>query len=890
MSRTRKSNGRNGKAAASGAEAIAAAARAAPTGSRKARARPVLEGRTPGSNPFGAHKLTSGHLLVAVSLLLGVLLAAIATQLLVIAPADERHRTALAETRAAHAAGRIDQAAAELRAAVARAAASPLAVDALARSGDTEALAVAERRLAALLPSTERVRLNPLGRAELALSETPPLTFAGLDQIRRAEAGGAVGPEALRTETGPVLIVSAPVPGRADGPPAGTLMATIDIAPIAGAIEGLPAGTGSVDLAQVLEGSPVTIAARGVMPADGTTLSVPLAKADWRLTLAVPMNAEITTALLMLPLWLLILLIVGGALLLARAHLTQAVARDMDRLLESANALAGNRTPVPARDYVLDDFAEAGATLGQLIVTGAPPGPGREAPSVRTAAGAPTTPARAAAPQSADHGFLDITEPTGAAQPAPRKPAKPGANTPAAPSLAAEIFRAYDIRGVVGRTLTIDGARLIGRAIGSEAADAGETTVIVARDGRHSSPELQQALVAGLQAAGREVIDIGAVPTPLLYFACETLGPRSGVMVTGSHNAPEYNGFKIVIAGETLADERIRSLHRRINEGRFTSGKGGCTEHQVVDAYIERVAADVALAQPLKVVVDCGNGIAGEVLPRLLDAIGCEVLPLYCDVDGDFPNHHPDPSDPRNLEDLQTVVRAEGAHLGIALDGDGDRIGVIDERGAVIWPDRLMMLFSRDIVGRNPGADVIFDVKCSRHLNAVIAEYGGRPIMWKTGHSHLKAKMKETGALLGGEFSGHICFGERWYGFDDGLYSAARLLEIVAGEAATTSELFAQFPAAESTPEIQLRTTERGKFAIMEQLVASSAFGTGDITSIDGLRVDYPNGWGLIRPSNTAPVLTLRFEANDRATLAEIAGVFRAALTALDPALDFELP
>lgn len=875
MSRARKSNRSKGKAAAQGAPGKAGQAASADDGTQRVRARPVLEGRKPNVNPFAMRQLTSGHLLVAASLLLGILLAAALTQLLMVERADSRHRTLLTETRAAHAASQIDQAADALRTVVDRAAGSAPAYDALALDG--EALTMAERQLAALLPAAQRVRINAYGKAELALSESPPLTFAGLDQIRRAEAGTVVGPELLRTEAGTALILSAPIPGRAGGAPAGTLLATLDVAPIAGVVERLPAGIGAVAVAQDYQDNPVAVAARGAVMPDGETLTVPLATTNWQLTLARATDAGVVSAVTMLPVWILVLLIAGGTLLVASKRLTRAVARDLDRLLESANALANGRTPVPPRDYVLDDFAEAGATLAQLIETNtrartAPPSSQPSSTAVSSAS-ARSAPDAATDQATADDDFLDITE----------------ALQPAATSVPEEIFRAYDIRGVVGRTLTGDGARLIGRAIGSEAADAGETTVIVARDGRHSSPEMQQALMEGLQAAGREVIDIGAVPTPLLYFACETLGPRSGVMVTGSHNAADYNGFKVVIAGETLAGERVHALHQRIEEARFTSGQGHRTRLDVVDAYIDRIAGDVALAQPLKVVVDCGNGIAGEVLPRLLDAIGCEVLPLYCDVDGDFPNHHPDPADVRNLEDLQTVVRAEGAHLGIALDGDGDRIGVVDERGAVIWPDRLMMLFSRDIVGRNPGADVIFDVKCSRHLNAVIAEYGGRPVMWKTGHSHLKVKMKETGALLGGEFSGHICFGERWYGFDDGLYSAARLLEIVAGEAASVSELFAEFPAAESTPEIQVQTTESGKFAIMEQLAASSAFGDGDVTSIDGLRVDYPKGWGLIRPSNTAPVLTLRFEADDRATLAEIAARFRTALTAVDPALDFEL-
>ncbi|MEE4359882.1 MAG: phosphomannomutase/phosphoglucomutase, partial [Pseudomonadales bacterium] len=452
-----------------------------------------------------------------------------------------------------------------------------------------------------------------------------------------------------------------------------------------------------------------------------------------------------------------------------------------------------------------------------------------------------------------------------------------------------EIFRAYDIRGIVGQTLTPDIAYQIGRAIGSDAADHGEGTLVVGADGRHSSPELKANLIEGLTAAGRDVIDIGEVPTPVLYYATHVTGAQSGVMITGSHNPSDYNGFKIVIAGETLAEARIAELRQRIVEGRFTEGRGRVETTDVVGEYVDRIASDVALAQPLRVVVDCGNGVAGAVVPQLLEAIGCEVLPLYCEVDGDFPNHHPDPADPANLQDLITVVRAEGADLGLAFDGDGDRLGLVTEKGDIIWPDRLLMLFCKDIVGRNPGADVIFDVKCSRHLNSLIADYGGRPIMWKTGHSHIKAKMRETGALLGGEFSGHICFGERWYGFDDGLYSAARLLEIVGGEMRPVSEVFEEFPNDPHTPELKIRTTEAAKFGIIERLAQSDAFRDGDMTTIDGVRVDYATGWGLVRASNTAPMLTLRFEGEDQEALRTIEERFRAALREIDPSLAFPI-
>ncbi|MCC5885752.1 MAG: phosphomannomutase/phosphoglucomutase [Gammaproteobacteria bacterium] len=486
--------------------------------------------------------------------------------------------------------------------------------------------------------------------------------------------------------------------------------------------------------------------------------------------------------------------------------------------------------------------------------------------------------AQPAPPPAADDDFLDIAD-------EPQNEAPKPSGSGVVPS--AEIFRAYDIRGVVGTTLNEEIAYLVGRAIGSEAAAAGESKVVVAGDGRHSSPALRGRICAGIMASGLDVIDIGAVPTPILYFATHVTETRSGVMVTGSHNPPEYNGFKVVIAGETLAGPRIMALRERIVSGHLSEGSGSLEERDLIPDYIDRIASDIALAQPLKVVADCGNGIAGKIVPSLLEALGCEVLPLYCEVDGDFPNHHPDPNDAANLEDLITVVKSEGADIGLAFDGDGDRLGVVTERGEIIWPDRLMMLFARDIVGRNPGADVIFDVKCSRHLGSLIAEYGGRPIMGPTGHSHLKAKMKETQALLGGEFSGHICFGERWYGFDDGLYSAARLLEILASEASSAGELFGEFPNPVSTPELKISSTDSAKFDVIQALAAGNAFEGGTLTTIDGIRVDYPDGWGLIRASNTSPMLTLRFEADDAKALGQIQLRFKKALKQVDSSLDF---
>jgi len=447
------------------------------------------------------------------------------------------------------------------------------------------------------------------------------------------------------------------------------------------------------------------------------------------------------------------------------------------------------------------------------------------------------------------------------------------------------IFRAYDIRGIVGESLTPDVAFDIGRAIGSEAYFRGEQTVVVARDGRLSGPELTESLVRGLLATGRDVKDIGEVPTPVLYFAAQYLGSNSGVMVTGSHNPPNYNGFKIVLGGETLSNEAIDALRQRIESGDMLTGEGSLETVDVLPDYVERVKSDIQIARPMKVVVDCGNGVAGVVAPRLLEALGCEITELFCEVDGQFPNHHPDPSKTENLAALIQMVQEQGAELGIAFDGDGDRLGVVSSQGEIIWPDRVLMLLAMDVLSRNPGAQIIYDVKCSRHVASVVTEHGGEPLMWATGHSLIKAKMKETGALLAGEMSGHIFFKERWFGFDDALYSAARLLEILANEAGNSSDLFASLPDSMSTPELNVPMAEGEPAVFMEKLLNGAHFENARVATIDGMRVEFERGWGLVRASNTTPCLVLRFEADDELALSTIQDEFRRVMLQADPTL-----
>ncbi|MGH8469900.1 MAG: phosphomannomutase/phosphoglucomutase [Gammaproteobacteria bacterium] len=449
------------------------------------------------------------------------------------------------------------------------------------------------------------------------------------------------------------------------------------------------------------------------------------------------------------------------------------------------------------------------------------------------------------------------------------------------------IFRAYDIRGIVAETLTEEAVYKIGLALGSEASDLGQAEVVVARDGRVSSPVLAATLQRGLRDSGRNVIDIGMVPTPVLYFATHYLNTQSGIMLTGSHNPPNYNGLKIVMGGQALSGEAITSIRDRIRRQAFTLGAGTVVTQDVVPAYVQQVtdSIGVSLSNGLKLVVDCGNGVPGMLAPRLMTALGHDVIELYCEVDGSFPNHHPDPAQPDNLRDLIAAVKAERADLGLAFDGDGDRLGVVDGEGNIIWPDRQMMLFARDVLARNPGKEIIFDVKCSRHLRRVIEEHGGKPVMWKTGHSLIKAKMRVSDAPLAGEMSGHIFFKERWYGFDDALYAAARLLEILVQDGRPPAQVFAELPGGLATPELKIDMPESDHARFMARLCGGAVFEGAEITLVDGLRVDWPDAWGLIRPSNTTPCLVLRFEGDNPAALERVQTEFRHRIHALDPGL-----
>ncbi len=447
------------------------------------------------------------------------------------------------------------------------------------------------------------------------------------------------------------------------------------------------------------------------------------------------------------------------------------------------------------------------------------------------------------------------------------------------------IFRAYDIRGIVGKTLTEEVVYAIGRVLGSLALESGDRCMAVGRDGRLSGPQLVSALCNGILESGCDVVDIGMLPTPLLYYSTYVLDTHSGVMLTGSHNPPDYNGLKMMINGKTLAESDITAIYQRIIESNYLSGDGQFSSLEMIERYTTHVARNLQLTRPLKVVVDCGSGVAGSVAPELFRRLGCEVIELFCEVDGHFPHHHPDPSQTENLQDLIHKVKETEADIGLAFDGDGDRLGVVTNRGDVIWPDRLLMLYAIDVLANHPGAKIIYDVKCTQHLEKLIRDHGGEPIMWKTGHSLIKAKLAETQAALAGEMSGHIFFKDEWYGFDDAIYAGARLLKILAAAKEDSGTLFDAIPNSVNTPELKIEIDEDEKFELMASLVKEANFTGAEHVTIDGLRVNFQDGWGLVRLSNTTPCLVLRFEAKSEEVLKHIQQLFRDFLLNVKPEL-----
>ncbi|WP_323751523.1 phosphomannomutase/phosphoglucomutase [Marinobacter sp.] len=768
----------------------------------------------------------------------------------------------------------------------------PFVADKLSSETDLRPLS---RQLESAVNGTSAVFVFPRGGIPRTGNGESLLGFAGLELAQRAENGQPMLPDAFPRDDQWYLQFSAPVRSPVSNAVLGTVLVVFKADHLAPLLQvGNQTLGGRLALVQNVGGSAQSVISLG--SGSGAEVSRSLVNPDWKVVYQPGMTPAPLVSTVLLALLVLIPAVLAAAIvwfLLGKAQ--RSVRQDVSAMTQWAHkAFSGERLKLPSTRW--DLVASTGdvlSRLSQVVEKRVSLAKGTAAPK---AAPAPSAqPGEHAEPLFNNENTLGMDMLDGdddvlglGSSDAPlfdEDIPEVIENTVPDVEVEAEIFRAYDIRGVVGETLSVGVVEVIGQAIGSEATERGIGSLCIGYDGRHSSPELADALARGVMSAGCNVIHVGAVPTPVLYFATHHLDTGSGVMVTGSHNPANYNGLKIMLGGETLSGDAIQRLYQRIQSGDFTSGHGNQSSDDVRRAYLDRIVGDIAVAAPLKVVVDAGNGIAGELAPILVEELGCEVVPLYCDIDGDFPNHHPDPGKPENLQDLIAKVQEVGADIGLAFDGDGDRLGVVTNKGKIIWPDRLMMLFARDVVSRNPGADVLYDVKCSRRLAGVISEAGGRPVMWKSGHSLMKAKMKETGALLAGELSGHVFFGERWYGFDDGLYSAARLLEILGIEDRHSDEVFEDFPEDISTPELNVEVTESDKFAIIERFGELADFGDGNVSDIDGIRVDYPDGWGLCRASNTTPVLVLRFEAETEEALERIKTVFREQLQKAAPDL-----
>jgi phosphomannomutase/phosphoglucomutase len=690
------------------------------------------------------------------------------------------------------------------------------------------------------LPGVLRLAFLPAGLDKPDLRAEPPIGYAVIEMLRAAERDQKAPPPEVHLSGQPGAHVNLvqPVLG-ADGV-AGHLLASYPVSWLQQALN----GSGSISLLQ----AGVSVMQRGARQ-EGVQVRAAVPASNWQLVYSAPVAAGPGWSGFALP------GLLAGVLALVIAGMFFLMQRRLKRLDFDSAPEPARQAPLQPRDVTPPDPA-AGIKVDTV-------------PAMETEP-APAKPKATPKPES--------------------KPASTAPGLASGTTVDPRILRAYDVRGIVGDGLSAEVVHAFGRAIATEAAAAGQQEVVVARDGRLSSPELSQALIDGLVAGGRQVVDIGQVPTPVMHFATFHLETGAGVMVTGSHNPRDYNGLKIAIGGRTLSGDDIQKLGQRVERGDFISGEGSVRHADVLMDYIDRITQDVTLHRPLRIVIDCGNGVAGAVAPQVFRAMGCEVEELFCEVDGYFPNHHPDPTVPANLDALISLVRLQGADLGLAFDGDGDRLGVVDGRGNIIWPDRQMMLLAREVLMRSPGSHVVFDVKCSAQLAQFVTEHAGVPLMWKSGHSMIRSKMQEVGALLAGDMSGHIFLADRWYGFDDAIYAGARVLEILSADGRSSADLFAELPDMLTTPEIRVHLNDGEAERIMDSLGEgfANSFSGARVTTVDGVRVDLADSWALVRASNTEPCLVLRFEGSDQEAMERIQEAFRSRLLAIKP--DLQLP
>lgn len=772
------------------------------------------------------------------------------------------------------------------------AAGTAAATDSL-RSGDADQISAVENNLKAFFPEVSTLRLMPLGEMGTAgiTSDGEVLrNHIELDLLRRTVEGEVTQAESYQHEGQWLTSIARRVSDPELPDQQAVILVTFSNDVLVQQLQGMDDGAGRFTLEQVYQGSDngrvAVIASTGSGNEAGLARSFSVPGSPWQVTFTPSAATVSSLSPSALPLFI-ILGIAAIAVLAGFGVILFLWPKRLAAEVEKMVAAADRRTPLVLAVPELVTAAKEmrRTTLRSLRHSVAAPASSEPDVELPEESGGEASQALVN-PMFQSTSFFDEDQDEvldldlGEGQ----------ANAPAAaaspPGYPSHIFRAYDIRGLADTELDDEMVASIGGAIGTMANEQGEQTLVVGCDGRNSSARIKSVLIKSLMACGRDVIDIGLVPTPLLYFATRHLNCRSGIMVTGSHNPAEFNGLKIVLNQQTIAAGGIQEIREKAQQGSFTRGGGRMIREDVVEAYIDEVISDIAIGLPLKIVIDAGNGATSRVAPALFEALGCEVLPLYCEIDGNFPNHSPDTSNESNLADLIGAVQASEADFGVAFDGDGDRLAVVTAKGDIVRSDALMMVFAQDIVSRNPGADVVFDVKCSRHLADLITRCGGRPVLWKTGHAFMKEKMRETGALLGGEFSGHMFFGERWYGFDDGMYAAARMAEILSTLGEPLDNVLAEFPSSISTPEILVPVAEHRKFALMDDLALTSSFSNGKVNHMDGVRVDFANGWGLLRASNTTAALTARFEAESEEALESIKQAFRSQLQQVEPALD----
>lgn len=760
-------------------------------------------------------------------------------------------------------------------------------------SADTAQLSTEAEAAGTQFPAALKVRLLLPGQYEPDSASNPPLSYGSIDMLNKAEkTTGPIAADAFLFGSETQHIVMIERAKNTSGQLIGLVHLSLKVDLMNQALASLQATNGYMEIRQTSSGKSLVLGQTGE-PAlkDGEPITTSIAGTLWTLAYwgqvgdVSPQTSE-TSSGMGLPLIAIVLLLVLVAavvvLKLKKQQGNDALPSTNHEISYQGAILAIMEGAHPGMEKLISNFPKRTGVskVEPKISEGLS---GEDVTRIAT-----KEPAKAAPVQATN-------KPT----PAAAKPATPPVSKPApaaekeidAASLPAVIFRKYDIRGVVGKTLTPEIVSKIGQAIGSMADEAGQKNIIVGRDGRLSGPELMDSLIKGLRAAGRNVIDVGVVPTPVLYFATNHIkGSNSGVMLTGSHNGPEFNGLKIVINNNTLSEEGIQELYNRIVNNNLVTGTGSLGTAEIIPDYIRRITEEipVAFGKSFKLVVDAGNGVGGIVAPQLYRALGHDVIEMYCELDGRFPNHHPDPGQPENMQALIARVREEKADLGFAFDGDADRLGVVDGKGNIIWPDRQLMVFARDVLSRNQGATIIYDVKCTSHLRKVIEASGGKAVMWKTGHSLIKSKMKELHAPLAGEMSGHIFFKERWYGFDDALYSGARMLEILLKSTSSPEEFFAEIPESVSTPELKIDMPESEHIAFMQKLESKLTFKDTEVITVDGFRVEFKDGWGLIRPSNTTPCLVVRFEADNQPALERIQSSFRDVLKSINP--DLKIP